>query len=144
MLATITGFLYLTIAVPVIAMDLTSRRIPDYLSLGGLGVLAAVHLAIAPSPAALVAAVAGAGAAAGICYGAWYLSRGGLGRGDAKYALQLGVVLPAAGVLVALFCAAVAALGAAFLFRDEGTIPFAPFLALGAVFATALAQLGVW
>jgi leader peptidase (prepilin peptidase) / N-methyltransferase len=115
--------------------DVRHRRIPDALTL----------------PAALAALAAGghlaAGAAAAAFLGAAALARpDGMGLGDAKLAGVLGLSLGeavATALLVALASATLYGVGVA---AERGlgaargaTVPFAPFLALGALVASGVA-----
>jgi prepilin signal peptidase PulO-like enzyme (type II secretory pathway) len=126
MLATVAGFLFLLLAVPIAAYDLLWRRIPDAATLGGAVLLLGARLVPSPGPqfpggpsvqAPLVggideisALVTGPAIGAGLLYALWYLSGGGVGRGDAKYALQVGLVVPGAAVIVSLSVACLLAL----------------------------------
>src|SRR5689334_22196323 len=108
--------------VPEVATDLRSRRIPNALT--GPAALAAIAFGGHLAAGALAAALLGVAA----------LGRpDGMGLGDAKLAGVMGLCL-GAPVLTALLvaCAATVAYGLAARVR---ALPFAPFLALGAVAA---------
>lgn len=158
MLSSIGGFIYLIIAVPAVAWDLTTRRIPDWLTVGGAAILAGARVVgmagpvaawqvagpVAAGPvAAALSVLEGCFIAAGLFYALWYLTRGGIGRGDGKYALQLGALLPSGHVAPAVLAAFAGALAVAALFRNALALPFSPFLVFGAVLLSVLARLGL-
>jgi leader peptidase (prepilin peptidase)/N-methyltransferase len=132
------GLILVTALVPIVLIDLETRRIPDVITF----------------PAAVAALIAGvaldldfvgeqliAGAAAALFFGlAWYLKPGGMGFGDVKLAGVMGLCLGRAvgpAVLVALVTGVLvggvvmARLGVAQGRKTK--VPFGPFLALGAL-----------
>jgi leader peptidase (prepilin peptidase)/N-methyltransferase len=127
--------------VPAVALDLRRRVIPDWVT--GPAALAALGVALADGGGAAVAPRVAAGALAGGFLLAAALARpGAMGLGDVKLAAVLGLLLGprvAAALLVALLAGTAA--GAALALRiglaraRRATIPFGPFLALGAVAA---------
>jgi leader peptidase (prepilin peptidase) / N-methyltransferase len=127
------------LACVVTITDLRSRLIPDGPLLVGLAVALAVCLATEPSglPARLLA---GAGAA-GFLLAAALVRPDGMGLGDVKLAGVLGIYLSARVIEAMLVAFAVGSLGGLVLIARHGwkarrrTIPFAPFLGLGAVIA---------
>lgn len=125
--------------VPVVAIDLEHKLIPDVIVLpaAALGVLAT----IAADPGRWWVPVAAAAGAAGFIYLLWFVYPNGMGRGDAKLALLMGAVL-GSSVVPALFVAfgVGAALGLVMLARFGAAartmaVPFGPFLAAGALVA---------
>ena len=88
-------------------------------------------------PHGVTEAVAAAAAAGGLFWGLRWLSRGGLGLGDVKFAAVLGLWLGLRGVAVAMALAVL--MGgclAVFLllrgWKSGEALPFGPFLSLGA------------
>jgi prepilin signal peptidase PulO-like enzyme (type II secretory pathway) len=130
--------LFVLVAAPILVFDVREYRIPDFLSVGGLLLLSGLQLAFAQATLGEIAVECCLG------YGSFWLihrlTRGGMGLGDAKFsaliAVAVGGVLP---WLVALLAASLAGLAFAgfmifVLGRDRrARIPFAPFLALGAM-----------
>ncbi|MCL6554301.1 MAG: prepilin peptidase [Firmicutes bacterium] len=130
------GVLFVFLLVVVTFIDLDHQLILNWLTYPGV----AAGLLLAAALGRLVpAVVAGAGAGAVILL-IVVASRGGMGMGDAKLAVLIGVFLASpATTAVALFLAFVAGglVGVALLaLRVRGRkdpIPFGPFLALGAL-----------
>jgi leader peptidase (prepilin peptidase)/N-methyltransferase len=123
--------------VVVTATDLTHRIVPNLVVLPAAAIVCVLMTAAEPSPEW---AIAGLGAAAFLLLVALAYP-GGMGMGDVKLALLMGVALGQT-VAVALPLGMVLALvPAAVLFARHGSgarkmaIPFAPFLALGSVIA---------
>lgn len=125
------------VIVPVVAIDIEHKLIPDAIVLPAAA--AGLALAIAAHPHHWWVPVAAAGGAAGFLLALWLLYPAGMGLGDVKMALLMGAVLgvsviPALGVAFA----AGALLGIAMLARHgvaarKMAVPFGPFLAVGAV-----------
>jgi leader peptidase (prepilin peptidase) / N-methyltransferase len=123
--------------VVVTATDLTHRIVPNLVVLPAAAIVCVLMTAAEPSPEW---AIAGLGAAAFLLLVALSYP-GGMGMGDVKLALLMGVALGRT-VAVALPLGMVLALvPAAVLFARHGSgarkmaIPFAPFLAPGSVIA---------
>lgn len=123
--------------VVVTATDLTHRIVPNLVVLPAAAVVCALMTAAEPSPEW---AIAGIGAALFLFIVALAYP-GGMGMGDVKLALLMGVALGRT-VAVALPLGMIAALvPAVVLFARHGSgarkmaIPFAPFLAAGALIA---------
>jgi leader peptidase (prepilin peptidase) / N-methyltransferase len=128
---------FCAVLVAVSATDLERRIIPNVIVLPAAVVLLAAQTLLHPS----VAWVAGGLGAAAFFLAAALAYPGGMGMGDVKLALLLGVVLGRA-VPVALLLGMLAALVPSFvLLARHGsagrkmTIPFGPFLSLGGVVA---------
>lgn len=135
------GALMLATLVPVVVVDLRCRLVPDVLVLPVITALLVMRAIAGPGPwwSAPVAAVA----VGGMLMLPALVCPAGMGMGDAKLAVLLGAGLGIAGgiaVLVALLAGAAwgAVLAAV---RGRATlrqaIPFAPFIAVGAVVALA-------
>jgi len=123
--------------VVITTTDVTHRIVPNRVVLPSAAVVLPLMTAAEPSPQW---AIAGAAAAAFMLAFALAYPRG-LGMGDVKLALLMGVAL-GSSVVVALLVGMIAALvPAVVLFARYGSrarkmaIPFAPFLALGSVVA---------
>ncbi|HEY7690752.1 MAG TPA: prepilin peptidase [Gaiellaceae bacterium] len=123
--------------VVITATDLTHRIVPNRVVLPAAAVVLVLMTAAEPSPEW---AIAGVGAATFLLVVALAYP-GGMGMGDVKLALLMGVALGRA-VAVALPLGMIAAIvPAIFLFARYGSgarkmaIPFAPFLAVGSIVA---------
>jgi leader peptidase (prepilin peptidase)/N-methyltransferase len=118
------------------AIDVERRVLPNRIVLPAAAAVLAAQLVLFPAHAA--AWIFGALLAALVLLIAHVVYPAGLGMGDVKVALLLGAALGAA-VAVALVVAIVTAAAAAVvvLAREGrgGSLPFGPFLALGAVVA---------
>ena len=135
--------------VPLVLVDLRERRLPDPLTLGGaaavVGLLAA-RSAITGDLVPTVHGLLGAAAMAGILLAFHLASPSGMGFGDVKLGLLLGLVVGARSfdlVLVALLLAgllgAVGGLVLMLRHRRRGvTLPFGPYLVAGAALALVL------
>jgi leader peptidase (prepilin peptidase)/N-methyltransferase len=136
-LRTAAAAVFCAALVVVTATDLTHRIVPNRIVLPAAGVVVVLMTVAEPSPEW---AIAGLGAAAFLLAAALAYP-GGMGMGDVKLALLMGVALGRT-VGVALPLGMILALvPAVFLFARHGSgarkmaIPFAPFLALGSVIA---------
>jgi leader peptidase (prepilin peptidase)/N-methyltransferase len=127
-------------------VDLDHRILPDKVTLPGIavGLIVAPLTGLTTFPESLIGAVAGGGALYLIALaGTAVFGKESMGGGDIKLAAMLGAFLGWQGVIVFLFIAFFvgAVVGVAVLAarRSEGdhTIPFGPFIALGA-FVTIL------
>jgi prepilin signal peptidase PulO-like enzyme (type II secretory pathway) len=131
LVSSVCAFLILTALV-----DLKYRLILNVTTYPAFAVLALLHLM--SGQAALISALLGAGFAFFIFYMTARLKPGQLGMGDVKFATLIGFGFGFPGVLVALLIGAGAgALTAVWLLSHKSkasrTIPYAPFLCLGAV-----------
>jgi leader peptidase (prepilin peptidase) / N-methyltransferase len=136
------GVFFLAVLVVLALKDLEEQRIPNVIVLPSTALVLLAVGVLRPHHAleALVAAVA----AAAFLFLPSLLARGGVGMGDVKLALLLGAAL-GWGVVAALLigCLAACIAGVTLLVRHgtaarKTAVPFAPFLALGAVAAIAL------
>jgi leader peptidase (prepilin peptidase)/N-methyltransferase len=132
----------LVVACVVTIADLRSRLIPDRPLLSGL--VFALAVCLITDPAGVPARLAAGAAAAGFLLATALVRPDGMGLGDVKVAGVLGFYL-GGGVLVAMLAAfAAGSLAGLVLIARHGwearrrTIPFAPFLALGALIAIAV------
>jgi leader peptidase (prepilin peptidase)/N-methyltransferase len=136
----VLGLLLVTVLVPITLIDLERRLILNALTLPAsvAAVLAALALDAGFVPEQLIAGAA----AGGVFLLAALLYPRGMGMGDVKMAAMLGLYLGRA-VAPAIFIALVSGVlvGAAIIVRKgaregrKATVPFGPFLALGAVVA---------
>jgi len=132
--AAVAAFFCLAL-VAVSATDIEHRIIPNRIVLPAAAIVLAANTALHPSPVWALAALG----AAGFLFAAALAYPKGMGMGDVKLALLLGVALGWAvlgAVLLAFVCVFPVAL--LVLVRDgiaarKTTIPFGPFLALGAL-----------
>jgi leader peptidase (prepilin peptidase) / N-methyltransferase len=123
--------------VVVTATDLERRIVPNAVVLPAAAAVLALQTAAHPSPEWALGAVG----AAGFLFIAALAYRGGMGMGDVKLALLIGALLgrtTSVGIMLALLLALLPSL---VLLARHGfgarrlAIPFAPFLAAGAVIA---------
>ena len=131
-----------SVLVVLAVIDLEQRRLPNRIVVPSTLVALAAQAAFFPER--IVECIAAALGAALFLLVPGLICRGGIGMGDVKLALLLGVAL-GEGVLVALLIAAFASLPAAAVILARAgvtgrrrTIPFGPFLAAGAVAALFL------
>ena len=128
---------FCAVLVAITATDITHRIVPNRIVLPAAAVVLVAHTALSPSPEWTLGAVGAAGflLVAAIAYPA------GMGMGDVKLALLLGAMLGrlvGVGLMLGMFAALVPSV---VLFARHGAaarkmgIPFAPFLAFGAVVA---------
>ena len=123
--------------------DLRTRLIPDGALL--LGLAAALLVLGFSDPGVLPGRLMAGAAAAGCLAAAWLIRPEGMGLGDAKLAGVLGVYLGGAVVwalAVAFAAGSLAGLGLVARYgwaARRRSIPFAPFLALGALVAATAA-----
>jgi leader peptidase (prepilin peptidase)/N-methyltransferase len=136
--AFVAAFVVAVLAV-VSAYDLEQGIIPNRIVLPAAAVVLAARIALAPGQT--VEWVVAAAAAAGFLLLAHLVYPAGMGMGDVKLALLLGVAL-GWFVVLALFLGSLAAglVGVVFIVREgaaarKKALPFGPFLALGAVVA---------
>ena len=134
--AVVSAF-FCAVLVAITATDITHRIVPNRIVLPAAAVVLIAQTALFPSPEWTLGAVGAAGflLVAAIAYPA------GMGMGDVKLALLLGAMLGrlvGVGLMLGMFAALVPS---AVLFARHGAaarkmgIPFAPFLAFGAVLA---------
>jgi prepilin signal peptidase PulO-like enzyme (type II secretory pathway) len=131
---------FMLFAIPVSLIDMRSYRIPDGLNVSCFATLLLVHILKEPEslPNFLWASLF-----CGILFLLIRLLAGGLGLGDVKFALSVGLFCGPARLFPALFIAAISALIAALFvrLRSNGAsprIPFGPFLCLGAIAAYSI------
>lgn len=131
----------LTLALVIAAAtDFSHREIPDQVSLGASAVLAAIALL---TPHRWEALLGGA-----ILFGFLLLiavaSRGGMGGGDIKLSLAIGLALGwrlgIVALIAAFFAGGLLAVGLLLKGARGKTVPFGPFLALGAWVAMFFGQ----
>lgn len=129
--------LFCAVLVAVSAIDVEHRIVPNRIVIPAAAAVLVAQTAIHPSPEWLIGALAGSG----FLFAAALAYPRGMGMGDVKLALLLGAML-GRSVAVALLIGMLAALlPAAILAVRHGraarrmAIPFAPFLAFGAVVA---------
>jgi leader peptidase (prepilin peptidase)/N-methyltransferase len=137
------------VLVPLMVIDVRERRLPDPLTLGGAAALLAVvgaSAGISGDAAPVAGALGGAALMATILLTLHLASPRGMGFGDVKLGLMLGVLVgarSAALILPALFLAGLlgALVGVVQMIRRrrrDVTLPFGPYLVAGAVLALVL------
>jgi leader peptidase (prepilin peptidase)/N-methyltransferase len=128
---------FCAVLVAISATDLTHRIVPNRIVLPAAGLVLAAQTALHPSPEWALGALG----ASGFLFVAALAYPAGMGMGDVKLALLLGAMLGrvvAVGLMLGMLAALVPSF---FLLARHGSaarkmgIPFAPFLALGAVVA---------
>jgi Flp pilus assembly protein protease CpaA len=131
--------LFVAMLVVVTVTDLRRRVIPNRVLLAAVAV--GVPLLAVADPGALPGRLAAALAAGGVFLAIALIRPGGFGMGDVKLIAAMGLFLGdavLAAVLIALLAGSL--LGLALIARHgpaaaKSTIPFGPFLALGALLA---------
>jgi leader peptidase (prepilin peptidase)/N-methyltransferase len=138
----LVGVFFVAVLAVLAVKDAEERRIPNVVVLPATAIVLAAVAAL-HSDRALEAILAGAAASAFLLLPS-LVARGSVGMGDVKLALLLGVAL-GKGVAAALLlgCLAASIVGVVLIARHgaaarKTAVPFAPFLALGAVAAIAL------
>jgi leader peptidase (prepilin peptidase)/N-methyltransferase len=140
----LAAMVFCCLMVALAMIDADHMILPDRITLPGIAVGLASQLWAPLS--GLVPAVAGALLGAGVLlavWGAWYLIRHeeGMGLGDVKMLAMVGAFLGWQGVLVTLFCGALAGSVAGLALMRWGSLdmrsklPFGTFLALGGLIA---------
>ena len=138
--ALLDAWLVLLLAVVTLS-DLRTRLISDRALLAGLGV--AIAICAVADPASLPSRLLAGAGAGGFLLAASLLRPDGMGLGDVKLGGVLGVFLGAQVVEALLVAFAAGSIAGLALITRHGwkarsrTIPFAPFLALGALVAIA-------
>jgi leader peptidase (prepilin peptidase)/N-methyltransferase len=133
---------FCTVLVAVTATDLTHRIVPNRIVLPAALVVLLAQTALHPSPEWLLGALG----ASGFLFAAAMVYPAGMGMGDVKLALLLGAMLGylvGVGLMVGMVAALVPSV---YLLARHGAaarkmgIPFAPFLAFGAIVALFAGQ----
>jgi len=138
--------IFIAFAIPVSVIDIREGRIPDALSLGCAALLA-LELALFDSPA-LLYGVSGAAACAAFLALVRATTKG-LGLGDVKFGLAIGLACGPVLAFFALLFASAAALAVALPLLAlkktdrKAKLPFGPFLAFGGALALALGATGI-
>ena len=133
----LVAVLFVAVLVVVSVVDVRRRIIPNRIVLPATVVVLAARTLVHPS---VVWIVAGAGAAAFLLAAA-VARPGGMGMGDVKLALLLGVAVGKSVPIALVVALAAAAVPSAALLLRHGsrgrtmTLPFGPFLAVGGVVA---------
>ena len=128
---------FCAVLVAITATDITHRIVPNRIVLPAAALVLIAHTALSPSPEWALGAVG----AAGFLLVAALAYPSGMGMGDVKLALLLGAMLGrlvGVGLMIGMIAALIPSV---VLFARHGSaarkmgIPFAPYLALGAVVA---------
>jgi leader peptidase (prepilin peptidase)/N-methyltransferase len=132
----VLGVVLVLLLVPITLIDLETQRIPNVFTYSGAVI--AVALVAALQPSVLTEHLIAGGAAGLFLFVAWFAYPSGMGLGDVKLALVLGLFLGRAvapAMMVALISGTL--VGAAVMARvgveagRKTKVPFGPFLALG-------------
>jgi leader peptidase (prepilin peptidase) / N-methyltransferase len=132
----VAGF-FVLVLVAISIVDVRTRIVPNRLVLPAAAIVLAARTLVHPS---VVWIAAGAGAA-GLLLVAAIVRPGGMGMGDVKLALLLGVAVGRAvplALVIALAAATVPSIAILLRHGSRGrtmAIPFAPFLGLGGLVA---------
>jgi len=135
-IAVLSAF-WCTVLVAITSTDLTHRIVPNRIVLPAAAIVLVAHTALDPSPQWALGALG----ASGFLFVAALAYPAGMGMGDVKLALLLGAMLGklvAVGLMLGMLAALVPSV---VLLARHGSaarkmgIPFAPYLALGAVVA---------
>ncbi len=135
-IAVLSAF-FCAVLVAITSTDLTHRIVPNRIVLPAAAIVLVAHTALDPSPQWALGALG----ASGFLFVAALAYPAGMGMGDVKLALLLGAMLGklvAVGLMLGMLAAIVPSV---VLLARHGSaarkmgIPFAPFLALGAVVA---------
>lgn len=150
--AALPAYLALGLAcVALVAIDLDSKLLPNRITYPSFGLVAALLLVaslVEHDPWRMVRALEAAGVAGAALLALALGSPGGMGLGDVKFALVLGLALGwlgwsalVAGFLGAFLLGGLAALTALLLLRASRRtqLPFGPWLALGTLLAVLAA-----
>ena len=138
----VVAALFCVVLVVLSAIDLTHRIVPNRIVLPAALVVLVAQTALEPGPEWLLGALG----ASGFLFVAALAHPAGMGMGDVKLALLLGAMLGrlvAVGLMVGMIAAVVPSV---FLLARHGSaarkmgIPFAPFLAFGAIVALLAGQ----
>ncbi len=134
--------LFLLIALPITIIDVREYRIPDLLTFGGITAFFLLKLLWNEQPVWILVSEGAVGF--GVFWLIWWVTRGQIGLGDAKYSAFIAVAAGFSTWFAALFIASVIGVMTAavliVLFKaDRKTrIPFAPFLTVGAALSFLL------
>jgi prepilin signal peptidase PulO-like enzyme (type II secretory pathway) len=134
------AFVLLTISIT----DIRAMLIPNTVVFPAVALAILLRLIVHPLP--LWSYAAGAIAGFVLLYTLSAVSRGGIGGGDIKLYLFIGLMCGLQATLLSLFLASLAAtlfgFGARLLGRRTRTIPFGPFIAFGAIAAALYGEQG--
>lgn len=136
----VLGLVLVLLLVPAASIDLEHRRIPNAITVPGILLAIVLGTALDPAgePARLIAGLAAGGAFLLVVL----IAPRGMGMGDVKLTLMIGLFLGASVVPALLIALLAGALVGALVIARVGVsagrktaVPFGPFLALGAVAA---------
>ena len=128
--------LFLLVALPITFFDIREYRIPDLLTFGGIAVFIILKLFWKEQPIWMLALEGAIGF--GVFWLIWWVTRGQIGLGDAKFSAFIAVAAGLTAWFSTLFMASVIGLVSAavlimiFKANRKTRIPFAPFLTIGA------------
>lgn len=118
-------------------IDLEHMRLPNSVNAVGLGA-ALILVALGWTEVSLIEALAGTAIGGGVILLVIWLSKGGMGVGDAKFLAVIGAFLGPLGALYTLFAGSFMGASVGIILMKLGRherrkpIPFGPFLSLGA------------
>ena len=131
------GLFFLAVALPIVVSDVRSFRIPDSYLMAGFGLICARRLVFVRPPSLwfLLDGLIGFAFLGAF----WLISRKRIGLGDAKFSGLIALLLGIPSWMLSLLLASVSGILFALIGIRRGTvsrgdrIPFAPFMALGAL-----------
>ncbi|MFQ5795505.1 MAG: prepilin peptidase [Candidatus Bipolaricaulia bacterium] len=144
----IVALVLISALIVVTFIDLEFKRIPNWITFPGilLGLLSTLWLGDISIWTALASAVAGGG----LLWALGVLYKGGMGGGDIKLAAMLGAFLGWQNLFITLLIASVvgSVIGGILIARGKAgrraTVPFGPFLSLGAIVTLLVPSIFNW
>lgn len=139
---------FVAFAIPITLIDLKELRVPDALSLSGIGLMLLLDVFVIKEslPLLLIEVAAGFG----VFWIIRLVTRGRLGLGDAKYSAFIALCVGMYAWFTTLAVASITGLACGLILLGLGRvkrttrIPFAPFLTLGAIVSIVLGSIVPW
>jgi len=134
--------LFMFVALPITFFDIREYRIPDFLTFGGIAAFIVFKLLWKEQPIWMLALEGAIGF--GVFWVIWWLTKGQIGLGDAKFSAFIAVAGGLSIWFASLFIASIIGLMCAvvlivlFKANRKTRIPFAPLLTMGAALSLLL------